>query len=502
MSFAILDFGSQYTKLIARRFRELGYASVIFPYDVSLDLLKKSKPAAIILSGGPNSVLDSDAPCRSVTELQRVAPVLAICYGMQMLAKELGASLLKSQKRSYGKARIKWETAGVSKVKQHIVWMSHGDSVSSLPAKARLLARNEQGVILAFAWENLWAFQFHPEVSHTEYGMDILKSFIKEFLPKLKKSWQLTEVQQDILAKIKSQVGSGKVFCALSGGVDSTVMALLLRLALGKQALNCVFVDTGLLRKGEFEEVLAMYKTLDLNVRGLRKEDEFLSQLKGVSDPEEKRKRIGRTFIQVFKEDMQEASYLAQGTLYPDVIESLSPQGQGVTIKSHHNVGGLPKELDLQLVEPLRELFKDEVRALGLGLGVDKKILYRHPFPGPGLAIRIPGVVTKEDLHTLREADAIYIEELKKQGLYQKIWQAFSVLLPVRSVGVQGDSRTYDKTLSLRAVTSKDGMTADFFYFPEEFLQQVSHRIINEVSGINRVVYDITTKPPGTIEWE
>ena len=499
--FLILDFGSQYTWLIARRLRELGFYSEVQAFDTPLKVIQSKKPLGIVLSGGPSSVLNKRAPLRSVRELTQVAPVMAICYGMQMSALQEGGEILKSKKRTYGKSHIYWNSPLIPKIKNQVVWMSHGDSVKKLPSSARKLATTKEGVVAAFSMKNLWAFQFHPEVSHTKYGKEILKAFALKLCKAPSHSWDVREMKKRVIDKIQVPKGE-KIFCALSGGVDSTVTAKLLTQTLGEKQVQCVFVDTGLLRKKEYTEVLNLYKNLKLNVKGVKAESLFLSRLKNVVDPEKKRKIIGATFIDIFKKEMKGVKWLAQGTLYPDVIESLSPKGMGVTIKSHHNVGGLPKKLKLKLVEPLRDLFKDEVRRLGLSLGISKEALYCHPFPGPGLGVRILGEVTKQKLNLLRDVDAIYIEELKNCGLYKKIWQAFSVLLPVKTVGVQGDSRTYEKVVALRAVTSEDGMTADWYFFPRDFLHKVSHRIINEVKGVNRVVYDITTKPPGTIEWE
>ena len=499
--FLILDFGSQYTWLIARRFRELGYYSEVASYDIPIQKIKDKKPFGIVISGGPASVLDKTSPLRSVTALEDIAPVLAVCYGMQMIAQEAGGKIKESHDRSYGKSFIHWEKPLVSGIGNQEVWMSHGDSVQSLPPSAELLARTSKGVIAAFSLNRVWALQFHPEVSHTRGGMEILKAFAKKCQAP-EGSWSIKVIVKHLIETIQEAVPSSqKVFCALSGGVDSTVTAQLLTQALGAERVYCVFVDTGLLRKGEFHEVLSLYKNLGLNVKGVQAEELFLSRLKGISDPEKKRKIIGQAFIDVFQEESQGIEWLAQGTLYPDIIESLSPKG-GVTIKSHHNVGGLPKELNFKLIEPLKELFKDEVRELGKSLGLPGESLYRHPFPGPGLGVRVLGPVTKGDLEILRTADAIYIQALKDHNLYDKIWQAFCVLIPVKTVGVQGDSRSYDKVIALRAVTSEDGMTADWYSFPEKFLQEVSSRIINETKGVNRVVYDVTTKPPGTIEWE
>ncbi len=501
--FLILDFGSQYTWLIARRFRELGYYSEIVSYDESLESIRQKKPYGIIISGGPSSVLEKDSPQQSIDGLLDIAPVLAICYGMQLVAHQKGGRLSKSEIRTYGKNKILWEEDLILDNKNQIVWMSHGDSVEELPPKAKLLAKDEKGLIVAFSMDRLWAFQFHPEVSHTEKGSNLLESFAKNLCKASSGSWNSEIILEHLIIKLKKQIPiTENVFCALSGGVDSTVTATLLTRALGQERVHSVFVDTGFLRKNEYNEVLDMYRSLKINVKGVKAKNLFLSELKGVTDPEQKRKIIGKVFIDIFKKEMGDCVWLSQGTLYPDVIESVSPKGHGVTIKSHHNVGGLPKDLNLKLVEPLRELFKDEVRKIGTELNIPSKALNRHPFPGPGLAIRCLGVLEEERLNLLKESDAIYIEELKKNNLYDKIWQAFCVLLPVKSVGVQGDDRTYEETIGLRAVTSKDGMTADWYDFPKEVLHEISHRITNEVQGVNRVVYDITTKPPGTIEWE
>ncbi|MAV92228.1 MAG: glutamine-hydrolyzing GMP synthase [Bdellovibrionaceae bacterium] len=501
----ILDFGSQYTQLIARRFRELGFFSELLPYNIDLDVLKEKKPLGIILSGGPSSVFGENSPQRDVKELLEMAPVLGICYGMQLLTHQLGGKVSPSKQREYGHAHVHWTEHFSNFEHSHSVWMSHGDVVETPPVGAEIIGRSEGGHPAALKGEKFWALQFHPEVAHTDHGSDLLRSFAEDFCG-MKKNWTTQSIKDHLLEDLKNQVGeSDHVLCALSGGVDSTVTATLLTQALGGDRVHCVFVDTGLLRKNEFEDVLEMYKELGLNVKGVQAEERFLSGLKGLTDPEEKRKKIGHLFIDVFKDaikDIGDCDWLAQGTLYPDVIESVSPRGQSVTIKSHHNVGGLPKDLGLKLVEPLKELFKDEVRRLGDELGLPHKFLWRHPFPGPGLAIRILGEVTKERLEILKEADDIYIKELKGSGLYDQIWQAFSVLLPVKTVGVQGDGRTYDAVLALRAVTSVDGMTANWFDFDHKFLSKLSNRITNEVQGVNRVVYDVTSKPPGTIEWE
>ncbi len=507
---AILDFGSQYTQLIARRLREMGVYSEIFPYDYSKEKLKEFAPKGIVISGGPSSVSEENAPYRKVSELAEFGPVLGICYGMQLIAKDLGGKVSQSDKREYGMTYLEWaEGNPIYDKSTQLVWMSHGDAVEELPKGFEVLAKTNTGVTAAIIGKHnnseILAFQFHPEVSHTQNGEQLLGKFVFEIC-KLKATWSPQNILSELSDKIKSTVPEkAKVLCALSGGVDSTVVGVLLTRVLGKDRVECVFVNNGLLRLNEYEEVLGIYKTLGLNVTGIDAEENFLSALKGITDPEQKRKIIGGKFIEIFDsfiESKGEINWLAQGTLYPDVIESISPNGSSVTIKTHHNVGGLPKDMKLKLVEPLRELFKDEVRAIGAELGIPKEILGRHPFPGPGLAVRVLGEVTKEHLDILRQCDAIFIDELRSSGLYSKIWQAFTVLLPIRTVGVQGDSRSYEKSVALRAVTSKDGMTADWFQFPNDFLRKVSSRMTNEVRKVNRVVLDITSKPPGTIEWE
>ena len=501
--FIILDFGSQYTWLIARRFRELGYYSEVLVYDESLENIKSKQPLGLVLSGGPSSVLAEDSPKRSVDELVSIAPVLGICYGMQLIACQKGGKLLKASQRTYGYNEINWKKEIIPGLKKQKVWMSHGDSIQDLPSTAQLLSQDRKSLITAFCMDKILAFQFHPEVSHTEQGEKLLHFFASEYCQSPKGNWSVGSIKQNLIDNIKKEIPkTEKVFCALSGGVDSSVTAVLLSQALGFDRVNCIFVDTGLLREGEYEEVLDIYESLNLNIKGVRAEKDFLKALEGISDPEQKRKTIGKVFIDIFKKEMKDCQYLAQGTLYPDVIESLSPKGNSVTIKSHHNVGGLPKNLNLKLIEPLRELFKDEVRQLGKTLGMSQKILNRHPFPGPGLAIRCLGPVDTLQLEILRKADSLYHDELRKNKLYNKIWQAFCVLLPLKTVGVQGDSRSYEQIISIRAVTSKDGMTADWFPFSQTFLKNLSCRIVNEVSGVGRVVYDITSKPPGTIEWE
>ena len=511
--FLILDFGSQVTMLIARRLRDLGFYSEIFPYNHSLESIKNFNPDAIILSGGPNSVYDSKSPTRDVKELMACAPVLGICYGMQLLANQLGGHVESGLTKEYGLTEIEWDLEAHKNLKlpwpvKHKIWMSHGDVVSRIPNGAKNLLKSESHVA-GFYSDQYWALQYHPEVSHSEYGTEVLKKFANWV--DAKPTWKNDEIQiaakKYILDKVDSE---SHVLCALSGGVDSSVVATLLTKTLGVERVHCLFINNGLLRQNEYDTVLASYKEIGLNVLGIDAEDLFLSQLAGVSDPEKKRKIIGKLFIDVFemalnnelKSHQGKIKFLAQGTLYPDVIESVSSLGGSVTIKSHHNVGGLPEKMKLKLVEPVRNLFKDEVRRLGSDLGLAKNFIDRHPFPGPGLAIRVIGDVTKQKLEILKKADHIFINALRENNLYHKIWQAFCVLLPVQTVGVQGDSRTYEFVLSLRAVTSVDGMTADWFEFDASFLKSVSNKITNQVHGINRVVYDITSKPPATIEWE
>ncbi len=509
----ILDFGSQVTQLIARRLRESGVYCEIWPYSTDPERIRSFAPAAFILSGGPASVTEAGSPRAPEEVFLAGVPVLGICYGQQTMCAQLGGEVLGSDHREFGRAFVDVVEPcalfrGVwAKGAREQVWMSHGDRVTALPPGFHTVAVSEGAPFAAIADDRrrFYGVQFHPEVMHTPHGAQLLRNFVHE-VAGLSASWTMAGFRAAGIARIREQAGTGRVICGLSGGVDSSVAAVLIHEAIGQQ-LTCIFVDHGLLRAGEAEQVVETFRDR-FNIHLVHRDasELFLRELAGVTDPETKRKTIGRLFIEVFDEEAAKlggADFLAQGTLYPDVIESVSVTGgPSVTIKSHHNVGGLPERMRMRLVEPLRELFKDEVRKLGRELGIPDDIVGRHPFPGPGLAIRIPGDITRERLDILRKADAIFLEEIRAAGLYDAIWQAFAVLLPVRTVGVMGDGRTYDQACALRAVTSTDGMTADAYPFDMAFLNRVASRIVNEVRGINRVTYDITSKPPGTIEWE
>jgi GMP synthase (glutamine-hydrolysing) len=505
----ILDFGSQYTQLIARAVREANVYCEILPYHKPIEWTPELK--GVILSGSPSSVNDANAPTVDVKSMVGARPVLGICYGAQLTAKQFGGRVEKSEKREYGRAILTVSAdkdplfAGLEGQSQ--VWMSHADSVLEAPSGFEVLATTQSIPVAAFRDQShtnpLYGIQFHPEVYHSEKGKQLLRNFLVEICG-CKQDWTPAHFITDTVNALKEQIGDKKVIMALSGGVDSTVAATLISRAIGKNLFG-IFVDNGVLRKDEFQQVLDTYNTIGLNVKGVDAREHFYTKLAGKTNPEEKRKIIGGTFIEVFDREahlLEGIEMLGQGTIYPDVIESVSVHGPSVTIKSHHNVGGLPDTMKLGLVEPLRYLFKDEVRRVGVELGIPKEQLFRHPFPGPGLAIRILGEVTEEKVKLLQAADHIYISEMKAAGLYDKVWQAGAILLPVKSVGVMGDERTYEYTLALRAVSSVDGMTADWSHLPYEFLAHVSNEIINKVRGINRVVYDISSKPPATIEWE
>ncbi len=506
----VLDYGSQYTQLIARRIREQKVYCEIHPPTADLKVLLDRNPNGIILSGGPASVYAKEAPQALPGLFETGIPTLGVCYGMQLMSYNLkGGKVQRGTRREYGHTPIKLSQSHplFKKVpKEFVVWMSHGDQVTKAPQGFEVLAESENTPIAAM-WnekQNLYGVQFHPEVVHTENGQTILNNFLFGVCG-CKGDWNMHNFIDRAVDQIREQVGKDQVICAVSGGVDSTVTAVLVHKAIGKQ-LNCIFVNNGLLRKDEAEKVLATFrKQFGIKLDFVDAEDRFLKKLKNVAEPEKKRKIIGTEFIRIFEEESRKfksAKYLAQGTLYPDVIESISTKGPSATIKTHHNVGGLPKNMKFKLIEPLRELFKDEVRQLGEELGIPHEFLWRHPFPGPGLAVRVLGPITKERLDILREADDIIINEIKAAGWYSKLWQAFGVLLPVKTVGVMGDERTYADVIALRTVTSEDAMTADWGKLPYELLATISSRIINEVSGVNRVVYDISSKPPGTIEWE
>lgn len=505
-SLVILDYGSQYTQLIARRGRELGVYSIILPFSATSEEIKSHNPKTIILSGGPNSVFDNGAPVLNKEILDFKIPVLGICYGMQLISQQYEGKVEESPTREYGKALIvlKEHSDLISKeFDGSTVWMSHGTHVSTAPNEFNVTAMSE-GTIAAIEnpAKKIYGFQFHPEVAHSERGKEILENFLAQ--ANFTQKWSPASIIDDQIAKIKQTVGDKNVICALSGGVDSSVAATLVNKAIGSQQ-TCIFVDTGLLRKNEYDEVLEIYKDRGLNVIPIKAADRFLAKLAGVTDPEQKRKIIGGEFIAIFDEEAKKVSnadFLVQGTLYPDVIESVSVNGPSVTIKSHHNVGGLPEKMNLKLIEPLRELFKDEVRIIGKELGLPQHITGRQPFPGPGLAVRIIGEVNELSTILLQEADAIVRQEIDKHDVRDSLWQYFAVLLPIKSVGVMGDSRTHEQVIAIRVVESSDGMTADWAKLPHDLLGKISSRIVSEVRGVNRVVYDITSKPPGTIEWE
>ncbi len=503
----ILDFGSQYTQLIARRVRELNVYCEIYPFNKVPELDHNWK--GVILSGSPFSVRDKNAPVPDLSKIKKLYPLLGVCYGAQFLAQNYGGEVLPSKHREYGRARLNFIDQDNQLMKDieldTQVWMSHGDTITKVPENYQIITSTSDVKFGGFKImdEETYGIQFHPEVYHTTQGKQLLKNFLVDICG-CKQDWTPSAFADDTIKALKEKLGNDKVVLGLSGGVDSSVAAVLLHKAIGKN-LTCIFVDNGLLRKNEYEKVLESYKDMGLNVVGVDAKDQFLGQLKGISDPEGKRKVIGRVFIEVFDQEahkIKDVKWLAQGTIYPDVIESISVNGPSATIKSHHNVGGLPEKMNLKIVEPLKLLFKDEVRRVGASLEMKRELIQRHPFPGPGLAIRILGDITPEKVQILQDVDDIYVEGLKEYGLYDKVWQAGVILLPVQSVGVMGDERTYENAVALRAVSSTDGMTADWSHLPYEFLANISNKIINNVRGINRVVYDISSKPPATIEWE
>ncbi len=503
----ILDFGSQYTQLIARRVREQNVYCEIHPFNKIPTLDSTFK--GVILSGSPFSVRDENAPVPDLSKIKKLYPLLGVCYGAQFLAQNFGGEVLPSEHREYGRARLNFIDQNDKLMKEieidTQVWMSHGDTITKIPENYQIITSTSDVRFGGFKImdEETYGIQFHPEVYHTTQGKKLLENFLVGICG-CKQDWTPSVFAEDTIKELKQKLGNDKVVLGLSGGVDSSVAAVLLHKAIGKN-LTCIFVDNGLLRKNEYEKVLESYKDMGLNVIGVDAKEQFLSQLKGISDPEGKRKVIGRVFIEIFDQEahkIKDVKWLAQGTIYPDVIESISVNGPSATIKSHHNVGGLPEKMNLKIVEPLKLLFKDEVRRVGASIGIKQELLQRHPFPGPGLAIRILGDITHEKVRILQDVDDIYIEGLKEYDLYDKVWQAGVILLPVQSVGVMGDERTYENAVALRAVSSTDGMTADWSHLPYEFLADISNKIINKVKGINRVVYDISSKPPATIEWE